>query len=770
MLVVRGEPGVGKTALLQHLIDAATGFTVVHATGVESEMELPLAALHQLCTSMLDRLDTLPDPQRDAVGTAFGLTAGTSPDRLLIALAVLNLLSTVSRDGPVLCVVDDTQWLDHASAQVLRFVARRLVADPVGVVFATRQTHTDLSEFAELVVEGLRDGDAQTLLSAVLHVPLDERVRDRVVAETHGNPLALVEWPRGRTPAELAGGFGMPASLPISGQIEESFRRRVVELPTPTQRFLTVAAAEPTGDPGIVWRAASAIGVEPRDASPAVDVGLVELGARVLFRHPLVRSAAYRSATELERQRAHRALADAIDPDVDPDRTAWHRAEAASGPDETVALELERSAARAQRRGGLAAGAAFLERAVVLTADSSRRFERTLRAAEAKQDAGEIEAARRLLALVEASPADPSARARVALLRGRMAFLAGNGSDAPRLLVEAARDLESRDPGLASQIYLQAMAAASTGGTLAGVVDLPAVARASQARPPSPTPGCVSDLVLDGLARFDTEGPVAAAPTLAQAVAAFRSPDLAAEEVGWLNLAVATASVSWDQDGWYAIASRDLHHARDAGALTMLSYALNGVAGVQLFVGDLEAAASHLTEAASIVEATGSQYVPYAALYLDALRGREPETLAGIEAAIRTAHTSGQGIILPYARSAAATLYNGLARYDEALAAARDADSYPRHWGSHLTLHELIEAAVRTGSPETGRDAFEWISETATASGTDWGRGIRAHAGAAQRGRRSRRALPRRDRLSRSVGRSYRTGAGSPPLWRVAAP
>ena len=332
MLVVRGDPGVGKTALLQHLIDAATGFRVVRATGVESEMELPFAALHQLCASMLDRLDTLPDPQRDAAGTAFGLTAGTSPDRSLIALAVLNLLSTVSRDGPVLCVVDDTQWLDHASAQVLRFVARRLVADPVGVVFATRQTHTDLSEFAELVVEGLRDGDAQTLLSAVLHVPLDERVRDRIVAETHGNPLALVEWPRGRTPAELAGGFGMPASLPMSGQIEESFRRRVVELPTPTQRFLTVAAAEPTGDPGVVWRAASAIGVEPRDASPAVAVGLVELGARVLFRHPLVRSAAYRSATEFERQRAHRALADAIDPDVDPDRTAWHRAQAASGP------------------------------------------------------------------------------------------------------------------------------------------------------------------------------------------------------------------------------------------------------------------------------------------------------------------------------------------------------------------------------------------------------------------------------------------------------
>lgn len=726
VLVVRGEPGIGKSALLQYLIDAAAGFRVIHATGVQSEMELPFAALHQLCSSLLDNLHMLPDPQRAAASTAFGLTTGGSPDRLLMGLAVLNLLSAASDEAPLLGVVDDAQWLDRASAQALAFVARRPL-DRVGLVFATRHSSADFDEFPEVVVDGLHFGDARMLLSEVLRVPLDERVRDRIVAETHGNPLLLVEWPRDMTPAELAGGFGIPALMPMSGLIEEQgFRRRIAELPAPTQGFLLVAAADAVGDPVRVLHAADLLDIDGDAAYPAIGAGLLELGTTVVFRHPLVRSAAYRAADELDRRRAHRALAEATDPDVDPDRRAWHRAQAAAGPDEGVALELERSAACAQRRGGLAAAAAFLERSVELTAESARRFERLVKAAEAKHYAGEIEGALRLLALAEAAPLDSLGRARVSLLRGRMAFLSDNGSDAPRLLLKAAREVESRDSGLASEIYRMAMSAANAAGGLARVVGVPAVASAARARPPAL--GGASDVVLEGLALFDTEGPALAAPTLAQAVKAFRSPDLPPQDAAWLNLAGAAASLLWDQDSWHVLASIDLQRARDAGALTTLPHALNGVACVHLFGGDLEVAASLFTEAENIVEATGSQYVRYGALHLEALRGREAEALVEIEVAIKTATTNGQGIILPYARSAAATLYNGLARYDEALTAAREANTYPRHWGSHLTLHELVEAAVRTGSPETGADAFEWLSETAVASGTDWGLGVRARS------------------------------------------
>ena len=752
VLVVRGDAGIGKSALLDRLIGAASGFTVVHVNGVESEMELSFAALHQLCASMLDRLDTLPAPQRDAASTAFGLAAGTSPPRLLIGLAVLNLLTATSEERPLLCVVDDADWLDRESAQALAFVSRRLLAEPIAMVFATRSSMVDLAGLPELVVERLRDADAQTLLSAVLHVPLDERVRDRIVAETHGNPLALVEWPRGLTPAELAGGFGMPTVMPMTGQIEMSFRRRVAELPPSTQQFLTVAAAEPTGDPVTVWRAARALGVAPEDASPAVEGGLLELGARVLFRHPLVRSAVYRSAADAERRRAHEALADATDAEADPDRRAWHRAQAASGADEGVAVELERSAARAQGRGGLAAAAAFLDRAVTLSADPGRWFERTLAAAEAKLAAGEIEGALRLLALADARPLDALGRARVTLLRGSMAFLSGNGGDAPRLLVEAASELESRDPELASEIYLQALAAVSAGGTFARGVDLPSVAKAARARPPSPPPRRASELVLDGLVLFDTEGPAASAATLADAVAAFRSPHLPVHEEGWRTLAVAAASVAWDHNAWDALAADDVRRARDTGALTTLAYALNGAATAHLFGGDLETAAALLAEAENVVDATGSQYVPYGAMQLEALRGREVEARTLIEAAVTTANASGQGIILPYARSAAATLFNGLARYDEALAAAREAMAYPRHWGSHLTLHELVEAAVRAGAPEHGAEAVAILSETATASGTDWGLGAWARARALLAERDEAEALYREsiERLGRA--------------------
>jgi len=391
-LVVRGDPGVGKTALLEYLVEHALGCRVAWAAGVQSEMELAFAGLHQLLAPMLDRLDRLPGPQRAALATAFGLGPGSAPDRFLVGLAVLGLLAEVAEERPLVCVVDDEQWLDRASAQVLGFVARRLVAESVGLVVAARVPSEELVGLPELVVEGLGEADARALLEGVVTGPLDPRVRDQLVSEARGNPLALLELPRGLPPAELAGGFALPGALPTWGRIEASFRRRVEALPAESRRLLQLAAADPVGDPVLVWRAAERLGIGAQAATPAADAGLLEVGAWVRFRHPLVRSAAYRSASLQQRQEVHRALAEVTDPELDPDRRAWHRAQATPGPDEQVAAELERSAGRAQARGGLAAAAAFLERAAMLTPDPARRARRLLAAAGAKRDAGALEA------------------------------------------------------------------------------------------------------------------------------------------------------------------------------------------------------------------------------------------------------------------------------------------------------------------------------------------------------------------------------------------
>src|SRR4051794_40153958 len=421
VLVVSGDPGVGKTALLDYAVESAPSFRVVRAVGVESEMELAFAALQQLCAPLLDRLDHLPAPQHDALGVAFGLSAGPAPDRFVVGLAALSLLAEVADEAPLLCVIDDSQWLDRASAQALAFVARRLVAESVVMVFGTREPSEELRGLPELHVEGLGNSDARGLLDSVFTGPLDERVRDRFVAETHGNPLALLELPRAVTPSEAAGGFGLP-SLPLSARIEESFRRRLEALPAEPRRLLLVAAAEPIGDPALLWRAAELPGIEPEAAAPARAAGLLELGARVRFHHPLVRSAVYRAASLAERQIAHRALADATDPEVDPDRRAWHRAQATPGLDEDVAAELERSAGRAQARGGLAAAAAFLERATELTPEPARRARLALAAAQARHQAGAFDAALGLVGIAESGPLDELQRAQVDVLRGEIAF------------------------------------------------------------------------------------------------------------------------------------------------------------------------------------------------------------------------------------------------------------------------------------------------------------------------------------------------------------
>jgi DNA-binding CsgD family transcriptional regulator len=739
VLVLRGEPGAGKTALLEWVAGSAAGFRVVRVAGVESEMELAFAALQQVCAPMLDQLEALPEPQREALAVAFGLQAGAAPDRFLVGLAVLGLLSEAAEQQPLVCVVDDAQWLDRASAQALAFAARRLLAEPVALIFAAREPGEELRGLRELVVGGLDEGDARELLSSVISGPVDERVRDRIIAETRGNPLALLELPRGVTPADLAGGFGAPgmpgtpgaSGLPgVAGRIEDSFRRRLEALPGPTQRLMLVAAAEPAGEPALVWRAAQRLGIGPAAVAAAADAGLLTIGQRVAFRHPLVRSAAYRAASPPERRAAHAALAAAIDPGADPDRRAWHRAQATVGPDEEVAAELERSAGRAQARGGLAAAAAFLQQSAELSLDPARRAERALAAAQAKYQAGAFDATLGLLFTAEAGPPDPFRQAWADLLRGQIAFASGRGSDAPPLLLKAARQFEPLDPRLARQTYLDALAAAQFAGRLALGGGLREVAEAALGAPPPPGPARGPDLLRDGLALLMTEGYPAAAPVLRRAVSAFGEADVSKEEaLHWLWLACHAAGIVWDYDSWDVLSDRQIRLARDAGALIALPIAFNTRAGVHLFAGEFTQAASTVAQAGSVTEATESSIAPYGALALAVYRGREAEAAQLIQTATGDAERRGEGGALAFVDWAEAVLCNSLGRYEQALAAAqRASEDSPAVQFASWALVELIEAAARSGEPRQAAGPLRRLSGLARACGTDWALGAEARS------------------------------------------
>ncbi|GAA1240391.1 LuxR family transcriptional regulator [Pseudonocardia aurantiaca] len=732
-LVVRGEPGVGKTALLEYLVEQASLCRVARAAGVQSEMELAFAGLHQLCAPMLDQVEQLPTPQRDAVRMAFGLSDGHAPDRFLVGLAVLGLLAEAARERPLVCVVDDAQWLDRASVQALAFVARRLMAESVAMVFAARGPGgvAELAGLPELLVAGLPDDDARALLGSVLRGPVDERVLDRILAETRGNPLALLELPRGLTHAELTGGFGPAGAVALPRQIEDSFRRQLAPLEAGTRQLVLVAAAEPVGDPVLVWRAAERLGIGIEAAAPAAAAGLLEIGARVRFRHPLVRSAIYRAASPEERRSVHRVLAAVTDPEADPDRRAWHAAQAAPGPDEDVAADLERSAGRAQARGGLAAAAAFLERAAELTIDPARRGQRALAAAHDMHQAGSPNAALKLLSLAEASSLDELQRARADMLRAQIAFTVNRGSDAPPLLLKAAKRLQPLDVRLARETYLDALYAAMFAGRLATGGSVREVAEAALAAPPSPQPPRAADLLLDGLAVRYTDGYAAAMPMLSRALSAFRAPDLSAEEgLRWLWHAHSTAVHLWDDETWEVLATRHLQLARDAGALTTLPVALNSRIAAHVFAGELTAAAALVEELRAVTEATGSRLAPYGALLLAGWRGAVSEAVELIEATTTKVLRRGEGIGLTVAEWANALLCNGLGRYEDALAAARQAGEHPPGLGlsTWAALVELIEAATRSGQPEHAVDALARLSETTRASGTDWALGIEARS------------------------------------------
>jgi DNA-binding CsgD family transcriptional regulator/tetratricopeptide (TPR) repeat protein len=721
VLVLKGEAGVGKTALLEYAVASASEMRGIRAAGVESEMELAFAALHQLCVPLLDRLERLPGPQRDALATTFGLSEGAVPDRFFVGLATLGLLSEAAEERPLVCVVDDAHRLDQASAQALAFVARRLQAESIVMLFATREPTGELAALPELVVEGLGHADARKLLASVIPGRLDERIADQLVAETRGNPLALLELPRGLSSAQLAGGFGLPGVLSLEGRIEESFQRRLKALPEDTQRLVLVAAAEPTGDPTLVWRAAVQLSITGTALEPAQLAGLIEIDGSMRFRHPLVRSAVYRVATTQQRLRVHRALAEATDPQVDPDRRAWHLAEATAGPDEDVAAELERAASRAQARGGLAAAAAFLERAAALTPEPSRRAQRALAAAQTKYEAGAFDEALGLLETAERGAVDDLQRCRVHLLRAQIAFASRRGSDAPPLLLKAARDLEAFDPALSRATYLEALSAAMFAGRLGRGGSVAEISEAALAGPEPPQPPRPSDLLLQGLAVRFTHGPAAGAPILKEALRAFdQQTVLPPEEARWLWFASWVALFLFDDEIWTALSTRHLDLVRETGSLTALPFVLTNRSSVYAFFGELGAAAASEEELRAATEATGIPTVPYGALALAALRGHEDELTELTRTTVNDAHARGEGLAVTITEFLSGTLYLGLGRYEEALDAVSQAERYYEEGAAIWALIELIEAAVRSGRPQLAGAALERVTEATRASGTDW--------------------------------------------------
>jgi DNA-binding CsgD family transcriptional regulator len=726
-LVVCGNPGVGKTALLEYVRDRASGCRVVTASAAQSEMELAFAGAHQLCAPLLERLDRLPGPQRAALSTAFGLTEGIPPDRFFLGLAVLSLLSEAAAERPLVCLVDDAQWLDSASSQVLAFVARRLVAESVALLFAAREARSELAGLPEMGLHGLSDDDARALLASVQRGPLDERVRERIIAETNGNALALLELPRGLTPTQLAGGFGDPDAGLLATRVEESFARRLAALPDETRLLLLLAAAEPLGEPVLLWRAARTLGIPPSAADAAHVAGLFEIGKRVRFRHPLVRSAVYRSGAPRDRRSAHSALADATDPQADSELRAWHRAHAAAGPTAEVAAELEHSAGRAAARGGLAAASAFLLKAAALTPEPPERARRALAAAEAERQAGDPEAALRALVTAEAGPLDSLGRARAELLRARIAF--GSGADyAAKRLFDAAKQLEPIDIDLARETYLDALSATVYLGPKESC-DPVEVARAAlaarRAGPPRPT-----DLLLDGVALQLTEGYATAAETLRLALRAFASDDISADVgLGWGWLASHVASALWEHDVQVALANRHVRLTRESGAVAVLPQTLAQLIGIHMRQGELAAAAALMREVDAAVDATCSEPLAHVSMVMAAYCGHAAEGQRLIEEARTHLTPESRGLGVVVVEFANLLLNNGLGRYEDGwLTGRRVLEDLEPVGRPPWALSELVEAAARAGAVDDATAALRQLSERAGISGTEWAQGLDARS------------------------------------------
>ncbi|MEV1001314.1 LuxR C-terminal-related transcriptional regulator [Nonomuraea sp. NPDC050202] len=742
VLVVRGEAGIGKTALLAHAREAASGFRTLHATGVEAEIEFAFAGLHQLCAPLLDRLDTLPEPQQIALGVALGRRTGDRPDPFLVGLATLSLLAEVSGERPLLCLVDDAQWLDVVSLQTLAFVARRLHAEPLALVFGLRDPAPGsdagrlLAGLPELRLESLADDDARALLTAAVREPLDDGVRDGILAEARGNPLALLELGRYAGPTELAGGFGLPGALNVPDGIQESFRRRTAALPAATQLLLVVAAAEPVGDAALLLRAADHLGLGPQDAEPAQAAGLLAIDSRVRFTHPLARSAVYRAATPADRRRAHGAIAAVTDARTDPDRSTWHQSRSVLGTDDAIAAELQLSADRARARGGHAAAAAFLERSAELTSEPGLRARRSLDAARAKHQAGASDAALHLLAAATGGPLDALHHARAELLRAQLMFHTTRGNDVPAMLLDAAKLLGPLDAALSRETYLHALKAAMLAGPLACGHGVAEVAAAAGAAPAPSTPPRPLDLLLDGLVAYFLQGYAESVPKLRRAVESFAAQAPAAEdgELRWEWLASHTAMALWDDTTIRALADRYVRLARETGALMTLPFALNLSAVVLTHTGELARVADLVDESDVIARATGAAPIPHGRLLLAAWRGHEDEAATLHRMSVDDATRRGEGTALTIADYALAVLSNGLGRYDAALAAAERVRESGEMVHAGMALPELVEAAVRAGRPApapaaaAAAAALERLDAQARATGAPWALGLAARS------------------------------------------
>ena len=722
-LVLRGQAGIGKTALLDEIVARAEGMAVVRLSGVESERELAYGALYPLWCRLTDAgVSRLPVPQGLALRAAFGVEAGPAPSVFLVGLAMLNGLADLAGQHSLVVAVDDADWLDQPSAQTLSFVARRLQAEGVGLVFAAREMMPELEGLLELPLGGLASEDSRRLLESVLRVDVDEAIVDRFIAETEGNPLAVLELSSGLASPDPEGMFDRRDPRGLWVELEDSFRRRVQALNAEAQMLLLIAAAEPSGDPLVFWRAVDLLGVSRDAAEVLYEAGLLRVGLSVVFRHPLVRSASYRFASVDARRSVHRALSEAVDPDVDADRRALHRALAARGPDEQVAVDLERSAERALRRGGYGAAASLLERALTLTCDRDRRGRRALAAAQAKLAAGEPRLSRDLLSIAERGPLDALGLVQLEVLRARIAFALGRGRDAPALLLKAAKDLESLDVTGARDAYLDAMRAVLFAGRFAQDTDLRDVAMAARGVL-WPDPPLVPDLLLRAFASLIVDGYSSGAPLAQAAVAALRHDESGAgADLGWLVLGAQLAASLWDEAAYDELTGRQLRLARETGALEVLPIVLTNRAITHILAGELASAAALVDEIEVISEATGTPLPSYAAVAV-AATGPPADAHALIDASLQAATDRGEGAAVKWIQLEKAILCNALGRYEDAWRAAESAYEDPVLYSTWI-VSELIESAARSGRSERAARAIEDLGEMASAVGTDWVLGV----------------------------------------------
>jgi DNA-binding CsgD family transcriptional regulator len=732
VLVLRGELGIGKTDLLEYAVSSALGWRVVRTVGVESEAELAFAGLQQLCSSSLDLVEALPGPQRDALRVAFGLTVGTGAERFLVGLAALSLFSKMADAQPLICVVDDAQWLDRESAQALSFVARRLMNEPIVMLFATRGCGDHLAGLPELIVEGLKDEDAAELLSSVLSGPVSPSVRSRIIAETRGNPLALLELPRGLTQAELAVGFGPRVDVSLPRRIEETFGRRIGRLPLETQRLLLVAAADHLGDAAKVWRAAEILGIAKEAAGPAEEAELLDIGSSVHFRHPLVRSAVYRSASYRERRVVHQALADATDPAVDPDRHAWHLAATTAGPDEAIAEELERSAVRARQRGGCAAAAALLERSAELTPEAAPQAVRRLLACGAYLQAGAINRAEELLEMSRRLLVEPVARAQAMRIEGALRFVQGRGGDTPTLLFGASVAMKELDDRLASEAMMETVEAAMWAGHLTNGTTLVDVAESVRAWSEPEQEMTTAALLLRGYEERLTVGYPAPVRWWRRAVKMSADDVSGSTRLQLLGMLWNATGDMLDFESHIAMARERVRQAREEGALATLPIALVCLAWTELLAGRTEAAEALNAEGTSIASATGAPEFPGAHgivhLGILAWRGQGSEVRRLADEVATEAARQRQGMTLNIVDFLLTILELGNGRYEEArkhALAVYDAD--PLYVGS-MSLADLVEAAWRSDDLDSAKLALERLFERADASRTPWALGLLARS------------------------------------------